>query len=579
MPNKRFYLVFVLTLLLIGSFAAIPAQAQGNLLSNPGFEAGGNWTPVRSGGGGTFAAPPGWGGWLDPASAQVPNGFPHNRIPINDDMTDTEEGIANANNLFIRSGNRSANFGRGFGAYTGAIYQQISVTEGDNLIGTAYMIMNIGAGSDFAAVVGIDPNGGTDPNAAGIIWSPTQRNQIGSFTQLTVNATAAGPTVTFYLAFTQRAPIDPNGIYWDDASLTIGGPGGSSDAGGDDDGGGEAATPVPTVPQTVPNVIPQGQQEDGSIVHTVVTGDTVNSIAVAYGVSASRIIELNNLANARLISVGQRLLIRPPTEPTAAPTEEAADEEADEADEEDDTDTDAQAAADDAEDEVETDEPEPTEPEPTDEPTEEPTEEETEEPEPTVVPTSTPEPEPTNTPRPAPVADADADSDIDLNTQVASLCVMIYEDINGDTVQQADELSVPGGLITLTRAGEEVDSFVTDDSPNMSCFNALEPGQYIVDASAPAGFTLLPSGRSRPNLPPGQEVNIVFAAVDSSTIDVPAPEAADGDEAVAPPALDAEAADDSDDDDLTQYIGLIVFALAAVTLIGGIGLTIAVRGR
>jgi LysM repeat protein len=73
--------------------------------------------------------------------------------------------------------------------------------------------------------------------------------------------------------------------------------------------------PTATLLPTIPFVVPQGQQPDGSIVHTVQPGDTIDSIAYAYGVSRTDIMQLNNIKDPRIIHLGQKLLIKPaPTE-------------------------------------------------------------------------------------------------------------------------------------------------------------------------------------------------------------------------------------------------------------------------
>ncbi len=62
-------------------------------------------------------------------------------------------------------------------------------------------------------------------------------------------------------------------------------------------------------------VAAQPAQEDGSIVHVVQAGHTLSAIARAYGVRVQDIVDLNDLPNRSLILVGQELLIQetPPT--------------------------------------------------------------------------------------------------------------------------------------------------------------------------------------------------------------------------------------------------------------------------
>jgi hypothetical protein len=71
---------------------------------------------------------------------------------------------------------------------------------------------------------------------------------------------------------------------------------------------------------------------DGSVVYIVQAGDTVDGIALAFGVTRAQIMALNNITDPRLIQIGQELLIRPPPAPptpasTAPPTALGAPEE------------------------------------------------------------------------------------------------------------------------------------------------------------------------------------------------------------------------------------------------------------
>ncbi|MCE2489886.1 MAG: LysM peptidoglycan-binding domain-containing protein [Anaerolineae bacterium] len=57
-------------------------------------------------------------------------------------------------------------------------------------------------------------------------------------------------------------------------------------------------------------VVRQSAQEDGSIVHVVQTGHTPGAIARAYAVRVQDIVDMNDLPNRNLIHVGQELLIQ-----------------------------------------------------------------------------------------------------------------------------------------------------------------------------------------------------------------------------------------------------------------------------
>jgi LysM repeat protein len=156
--------------------------------------------------------------------------------------------------------------------------------------------------------VGVDPTGGIDPTSPGIIWGPAI-SPLDHWETASVNATANGTAVTFFIYTNSRWPSDFNNRYYDNASLVVGGPGGTAPV-----VVGTAApgtTPVPTRPVAFV-AVPQAPQADGSIVHVVQPGDTISGISIAYGVPEAEILELNGLtrATARGIRVGQRLLIQ-----------------------------------------------------------------------------------------------------------------------------------------------------------------------------------------------------------------------------------------------------------------------------
>src|SRR5690606_6611045 len=58
---------------------------------------------------------------------------------------------------------------------------------------------------------------------------------------------------------------------------------------------------------------PQGVREDGSIVHIVVEGDTLDAIAVAYRTTRDEILRLNDMTSRNFLQLGQEIIVRPPT--------------------------------------------------------------------------------------------------------------------------------------------------------------------------------------------------------------------------------------------------------------------------
>ncbi|MBC7811791.1 MAG: LysM peptidoglycan-binding domain-containing protein [Burkholderiales bacterium] len=308
----------IAAMLLISFSLPITTSAQDNLLTNGNLE-----EPYSGRGRADLNIPNGWNIWVA-SSPQTevwmnltPAGFPHRTAP------ELRNGV-------------SLNLSKGFGTFTIAIYQQVSVPEGSNVTGSAFAWIHTcgdpgeeptegcdsSAGANGRMRVGIDPNGGTDPNDSDIIWSSFVQ-PLDDWGQASVGATATGGTVTLFIYSTQDAPRAFNNLYLDEASLTIGGTG----------GGTAQATPVPTAIPFVPFVSPQDEEDDGSILHTVRPGDTIDSIAFAYGVTRTQILELNGISDGRIIQIGQELQIRGAQEPEEEVVEETSVEEpADEGD-------------------------------------------------------------------------------------------------------------------------------------------------------------------------------------------------------------------------------------------------------
>jgi LysM repeat protein len=273
------------------------AQDEGgstNLLTNGSLE-----RPYYGQGSPTRTVPQGWNLWV---GTGAPDAFPH---------TDTVQVI---------DGEVSWNLKQGYVAFTAAGYQRVGgLTSGDVVKATAfgwvytcnntensciieaapYRQSDTSAGASLK--VGIDPNGGTDPNSADVKWSAAAA-PYDQWAEMSVTATASGDSVTVFLYMSQAAGLALNNVYWDKASLV------RTEA-----GEGEAAP----APAFVPFVVPQGVRPDGSIVHVVQAGDTLSSIAYAYSdysVTIESIAALNETIkpNTRFLQIGQEIIILPP---------------------------------------------------------------------------------------------------------------------------------------------------------------------------------------------------------------------------------------------------------------------------
>ena len=159
--------------------------------------------------------------------------------------------------------------------------------------------------------VGIDPWGGIDPWSSDVVWSPAGE-AFDRWQLFQVEAMSEAGIATVFVR--SRAEWDwprlNNDVYVDDARL---------------------ATLIE--PTTVPlsNTLPGARYVPtramvGVVTHTVEAGETLGSIALAYGVSIEHLMRLNHLLPGQGIRAGQVLLIdgtepaTPTVEPVVPPT-------------------------------------------------------------------------------------------------------------------------------------------------------------------------------------------------------------------------------------------------------------------
>jgi hypothetical protein len=80
-----------------------------------------------------------------------------------------------------------------------------------------------------------------------------------------------------------------------------------------------------------------------------------------------------------------------------------------------------------------------------------------------------------------------------------TVCVLLYEDVNGDAIRQETEFGILNGAINLanpsgsvTRTGESTDATEVDEFgdivPARTCFQEVPAGDYTISAAAPDGY-------------------------------------------------------------------------------------------
>lgn len=515
-------------LLLCCLLQALPLLAQEQLLQNPGMQ--GNYISIREGEK-PIRVPGGWNVWLHPHSGNA-NDY-YNRADKVDIQPHPGPGPD------PREGSRALAIDCGYVTCTVAVYQQVGVAANSNVTASAWSHVracnhggrgNCGSATESGSQtrIGVDPNGGNDPNDADIVWSNWSQPH-DRWLEVSVNATVTGPTATLFLYSTQANVAELNKTYWDNVSLVGGGPGSAVAVV-------EEVAPAPTVPPQVPFVAAQQAEADGSIVHIVRLGNTIDSIAVAYDLTRPELLALNpEITNPRIISVGQRILVRrgdggSAPEESAAAEEEAPAETAPETAPERAADSDvrpgsrraatADAAADLA---------------------------------------------------PAPVSVAALPA-MDPLAMRASVCVTLFDDVNRNRLREPDETALASGLLQLTGAGEPARMATGEE---VGCFEDLEGGAWLLEIIAPEGYGLTAPGQLQLDLPTGARLDVaVGAAAGLQQTVAPAPDEMHvfSDDIVQDSAAGPL-------DLLFANLGYVAFGMAGLVLIAGGALTLTLRRR
>jgi hypothetical protein len=100
----------------------------------------------------------------------------------------------------------------------------------------------------------------------------------------------------------------------------------------------------------------------------------------------------------------------------------------------------------------------------------------------------------------------------------AQVCVLIYADLNGDSLRQANEGAIAGAAISLTSDdgtySQTQTSVINPDAtayPGM-CFANVPPGKYSVSVAAPDGYNLTMNLTSAVDVNPGDSIYVNFGA-------------------------------------------------------------------
>jgi len=144
-----------------------------------------------------------------------------------------------------------------------------------------------------------------------------------------------------------------------------------------------------------------------------------------------------------------------------------------------------------------------------------------------------------------------ADSGIGGTTEV---CILLFDDVNGDALRQETEFGIAGGAVSLTNLNgsySQAQNTTADIDPDLiepirTCFTNVPPGQYSVSMAIPDGYNPTMSVGYTLEVQAGDRASIDFGA-QSKTVTI-----------------------DEGDEGGGKSIGLGLFGI--LLLLGGVGL-------
>lgn len=366
--------------------------------------------------------------------------------------------------------------------------------------------------------------------------------------------TATQPNMTVYIEMASAYPFPNNGFFFDTPSLVSLGAAPAAAAPAANPAAGQPAASQPAAPaqaQPAATIVPPTPRPDGSIVHTVVAGDTLWVIAIQYAEvlglapldALAAIRELNN--DPTFINPGDEILIKAGTgeAPTAA--------------------ADAAAGTPAATGEAGTP--------PADA---------------TVAGDATPDAaiggDATAEPGTATDATGAGDTGSEAATPAAvagTICVGAFLDANADGQRNEGEELVANAAVAISRGGTTVSTYITDGVSEPYCFELTEADSYQLQLYPPAGLAATTEDNWAVSIANGESYTVLFGLGNA-----PAADAAAADAATQPTAGDQAAATDTANgtvDDATANAdgGLFSGQLGIIVLgVGGFLLVLAALG-
>ncbi|HEX7973502.1 MAG TPA: LysM peptidoglycan-binding domain-containing protein, partial [Anaerolineales bacterium] len=94
-----------------------------------------------------------------------------------------------------------------------------------------------------------------------------------------------------------------------------------------------------------------------------------------------------------------------------------------------------------------------------------------------------------------------------------SICVLLFEDQNGDSIRQSDEPAIPNGAISISdRSGAVSLTQATVSGSDPYCFKDVPEGSYNISVAVPSGYNPTTGNSAAVTLKAGDETYLDFGA-------------------------------------------------------------------
>ncbi len=95
----------------------------------------------------------------------------------------------------------------------------------------------------------------------------------------------------------------------------------------------------------------------------------------------------------------------------------------------------------------------------------------------------------------------------------ASVCVLLYEDINGDALREDTEVAIPNGAVSVTgTSGQFSQTAATTAGTDPICFDKVLQGTYNISVAAPEGYNATTQQNYTLDIKIGEQIYVDFGA-------------------------------------------------------------------